>query len=387
MKIYHHNDFDGRTAGYFAYKWATTIGKQCGLDCKPSDLIETTYNKPFDKHSPGEDLVMIVDLSFTKDNIIELINLTATVQKVIWIDHHKSSVLAVESVKELLDAKCNLIRFVDVTVSSALQMKVYLEMDLDIKRLLPDYDPTYAYGTVYINNHFFKGTDTPRQCFDISDNRMKNVTYHHFYYDSPLEFFANLASDYDTFAALTPLSRYLSTAFLNERLVIRDENGEQYINEMYIRSDEGYDAPNDHKHIGSQIYIYNYINTGMELVNFQEATWRREKSSIFFRNLVDDTNGNIFKVAFRNANGNSYQFMEYYDECDAVCRFSFNGENWLYSIFTRKDSKVNAMKIAEYYGGGGHIHAAGFQRCNPVMLDDHDYHFNCSITVTEEDEA
>ncbi len=385
MKIYHHNDFDGRTAGYFAYKWATTIGKQCGLTCTPSDLIETTYNKPFDKHSPDEDLVMIVDLSFTKDNIIELINLTATVQKVIWIDHHKSSVLAVESVKDILNAKYNLIRFVDVTVSSALQMKIYLEMDKDIQRLLPAYDPTYTYGSVSIGNHFFKGDrGQPRECFDVTDNRMKNVVYRHFYYDSPMEFFANLVSDYDTFTAHTPMSRYLSTAFLNERLVVKGEGNNKYINTKYTYADEG--KVDQNGIIGPGAYISSYLQTGITLVDFQEATWEREKRSIFFRNLVDDTNGNVFKVAFKNANGNSYQFMEYYDECDAVCRFSFNGDAWLYSIFTRKDSKLNAMKIAEYYGGGGHIHAAGFQKCNPVLLDDHDYHFNVSITVTEEDE-
>jgi nanoRNase/pAp phosphatase (c-di-AMP/oligoRNAs hydrolase) len=39
--------------------------------------------------------------------------------------------------------------------------------------------------------------------------------------------------------------------------------------------------------------------------------------------------------------------------------YAFNGEKWSYSIFSG-DKAVDCSKIAESYGGGGHLSAAGF---------------------------
>jgi len=60
-----------------------------------------------------------------------------------------------------------------------------------------------------------------------------------------------------------------------------------------------------------------------------------------------------------NRKSNSWVFGEKYNEYPIVMVYAFNGEKWSYSIFSG-DKTVDCSKIAESYGGGGHMGAAGF---------------------------
>ena len=72
-------------------------------------------------------------------------------------------------------------------------------------------------------------------------------------------------------------------------------------------------------------------------------------------------NDNTHNVLCMNACvGNSSIFGRFFDEFDAVIKFNFNGEKWLYTMYTNDDSPIDASDVAKRYGGGGHQHAAGW---------------------------
>jgi oligoribonuclease NrnB/cAMP/cGMP phosphodiesterase (DHH superfamily) len=60
-----------------------------------------------------------------------------------------------------------------------------------------------------------------------------------------------------------------------------------------------------------------------------------------------------------NRQSNSWIFGEKYNEYPVTMVYSFNGELFVYSIYSG-DPNISCSKIAESYGGGGHSGAAGF---------------------------
>lgn len=83
MKIFYHNDLDGRCAACLVLSGTMTEEERV-------DLIEMDYNKEFpieDVHENEE--VYIVDFSIEPEMMEKLLEKT---NKVVWIDHHKSAI-------------------------------------------------------------------------------------------------------------------------------------------------------------------------------------------------------------------------------------------------------------------------------------------------------
>ena len=74
-----------------------------------------------------------------------------------------------------------------------------------------------------------------------------------------------------------------------------------------------------------------------------------------------------YKCAVINRKTNSWIFGEKYKEYPLVMVWVFNGEKYLFSIFS-SNPKVNCAAIAESYGGGGHVGAAGFTLDNMPFI-------------------
>jgi oligoribonuclease NrnB/cAMP/cGMP phosphodiesterase (DHH superfamily) len=94
MKCFYHNDLDGRCAGAIVAQFRNNYNKD--------DFFEVDYvmDLPIDKVKDGEE-VWFVDYSF-KDNTVHIINDLITRNcKVIWIDHHTSSINLVNANEEL----------------------------------------------------------------------------------------------------------------------------------------------------------------------------------------------------------------------------------------------------------------------------------------------
>lgn len=82
MKVFHHNDLDGRCSAYLVYE---NEGKN-----NNAEFFEINYNKkfPFEKIVPGERIV-IVDFSINPDEMRQLLSIT---KDIVWIDHHKTAI-------------------------------------------------------------------------------------------------------------------------------------------------------------------------------------------------------------------------------------------------------------------------------------------------------
>lgn len=85
MKCIYHNDMDGRCAGALVVHFTGNRN--------PEDYIEADYRQfPIDKICTGE-TVYIVDYSFTRHTVHHLDKLRHQMHcKIIWIDHHTSSI-------------------------------------------------------------------------------------------------------------------------------------------------------------------------------------------------------------------------------------------------------------------------------------------------------
>ena len=73
MIVYHHNDMDGKTAG-----WLVHTMKPAAIEDHPSDYIMMDYNSKFDKHTAKDD-VFVVDFSISHSTYDQLIELCKTV--------------------------------------------------------------------------------------------------------------------------------------------------------------------------------------------------------------------------------------------------------------------------------------------------------------------
>ena len=87
MVVFYHSDDDGKCAGY----WAGKLNKRkTGVKDDVVDYIMINYGWPipWDKISKDE-LVYIVDFSFSVEDMNKLLELTSNV---VWIDHHISAI-------------------------------------------------------------------------------------------------------------------------------------------------------------------------------------------------------------------------------------------------------------------------------------------------------
>lgn len=85
MKCYYHNDHDGRCAG--------AIVAESTFNYNPADYFEVDYmtDLPIETLKENE-TVYLVDYSFSKNSIFQLIKILSITKNVVWIDHHSSSI-------------------------------------------------------------------------------------------------------------------------------------------------------------------------------------------------------------------------------------------------------------------------------------------------------
>lgn len=98
MKCFYHNDLDGRCAGSIVAKYERNYNKE--------DFFEVDYIQelPINKVSAGEK-VYFVDYSFKENTRYILDTLIGMGCKVVWIDHHTSSLNLVKEYPYLNDIK------------------------------------------------------------------------------------------------------------------------------------------------------------------------------------------------------------------------------------------------------------------------------------------
>ena len=94
MKCFYHNDIDGRCAG--------SVVAQNTNNYDPENFFEVDYanDLPIDVIAPGEE-VYFVDYSFKESTLPILQEIMAKTDKLVWIDHHTSSLELIRKYPEL----------------------------------------------------------------------------------------------------------------------------------------------------------------------------------------------------------------------------------------------------------------------------------------------
>ena len=332
MICYHHNDLDGKAAGYCVHKF-----KPSGLQDTTGSYVSRSYNDKFDKHT-ASDTVFIVDLSISETTYDSLLDVCKTARQVIWIDHHKSSVDVVAAHKKELQEIKNLVYFISDCACGAALTYAFLNCPLDkINKIWNrsatehyDIKASYTNGVIDIVLTRFEKNDPANATWHSESIKLPKYLFH--------------VDDYDTWRKAHELTEAftLGCDTFDTGITVK-EKGMYVFNNFWSRIENDMEVENT-IYIGQMIQTYLHRRYRSELKNTFE--WSH--------------NGTTFLC--KNGTGNSWNFEHLIDRYDAVILFYYEGcyGKWKYSVFSRESSKFDCESFAEKFGGGGHLHAAGF---------------------------
>jgi len=314
LHCYHHTDLDGHSSGFLVHR----ICEVNNIPHTTRDFTATNYNNPMTRHKKNEDIIFIVDLSFTIDTAYKLINICNSADVVIWVDHHLSS-------QTLFDNK---------------------EFEWPNNLFL-----FYTMERCGVANVFqlLKG---PFSNFmdDIKKNKQGNGRIFNLDPVIELPFWISLIDDYDRWVKKLPDTDNFVSGIMsyNMSLVIRKRNKNDEFNGIYA-------------YLNREDKPYRYIEEGKSILRYLNSRYKRELNYTFEIDVFMD--GKKYKVLCKNATHNSSNFMDKFDNYDAASVFYFDGKSgiWNHSIYANKDSEFDCARFSERFGGGGHKKAAGFQ--------------------------
>lgn len=117
--------------------------------------------------------------------------------------------------------------------------------------------------------------------------------------------------------------------------------------------------------------VKEFIKDGTIIEKYRSSLGQRAVEGSSFEYEI----GGIKTLCMNNNDcfSNSTWFGDKIKEYDMVCAFSFNSEQWIYSLYAdteRVEKKgIDCSKIAEQFGGGGHKGAAGFSSKEFIFKD------------------
>lgn len=166
------------------------------------------------------------------------------------------------------------------------------------------------------------------------------LTWKYFHPDEEMPFAVRLTSDYDTWNFNYREPPHLFWAGMN----VNDQNPSSKTWNFLLNHNEPEKAEG---------FAQNILQAGNVILLYQYKWGKDYMKSIGFETTLDGHPiyaCNICKV-------NSHFFIDVIDDYDLVSCFSFDGSQWLVSIYSEK---VDCSEIAKKYGGGGHKGASGF---------------------------
>lgn len=390
IHIYYHFDADGYAAaaiiasmyltsndkaekglGIFTFKDEWVKFHSCRHDF-PMDL--TSFN-------PERDSMYIVDYSFSRDDDQEMLSemlKNYPNMKFVWIDHHKTS---------------------EIIIANNPIFEEVLKRDGYVVCPEPRTDGTHlnysgamlAYFYVINRLHMVYNNKTPDvigvpEFISHDEEYLENL-----YKRSPD--WIRLVSDHDTWRHEIPLSsefvkgateKGLWNTFLN----MADDNS--FMNMFYMTIVKPIISKDHFRNNVFEMILKNkttqLCESGLNIFKWEDnRNGRLIRSNAFESRLhidipveyIDPKNnlhlettedGRVVRDALLlcyNGHGNSRTFLDNIEKYDAVVIFSFNGENFTYSMFSKKDGfqcNIAALYFGKLYGitGGGHYHAAGW---------------------------
>ena len=335
MFCYHHTDLDGHSSGYIVSRICDIMK----IPYTPYDFKGVNYDNPMNAHKGHQDIIFITDLSFTQRSKGTLFNLCKDADKVIWVDHHQSSLDLCSNEEFRKEMPKNLFAFIGNGGCGALNafrliQPVYNSFGSDNSGINKEY---YDILCAILNGEHTEGIHILPD--DLSDINVPFWLIH--------------VDDYDRFVLKYPYTMdFINGMNINDiRTVIKDdETGKLIINTLYRDLDNDDDDT-----------VNALLDAGCAINSYLDNRYARELSHAF-EVTVKDKDGNDRVILCKNAHHNSTNFLHKFQEYDAVSIFYFNGKGWVHSVYAKDSSTFDCKEFCERYGGGGHFHAAGFQR-------------------------
>lgn len=353
MKVYHHNDMDGRAAAFCV---RSNYWNHSNVVSNPSDYIEINYNDNFDKHTNTDD-VFLVDISISDATYEKLINLCNSARTVTWIDHHQTSLDIVNTHRDELQSIKNLTYFVTTCASAAVLTYSYLNLyrnSLQRARNIEDDE----YYVIEANCEYIKGKNRSFKRLHIDllkktrDRDKIPFAITNNIYDMPE--WLHLVDEFDCFKVddrdrAIKFNYGVSTA--DTRVVIPDDNDNLIFNDAFWGCIEA--------------RVDDYLISGEVISNYLDNKYRNELSSTFIWYFEK------YKFICKNCTGNSLEFMDNINKYDAAIKFSYDGKSglWNYSVYVGDNSNFDASAFCKRFGGGGHTRAAGFSAKNLIFTN------------------
>lgn len=331
MRIFYHNDDDGRCAAAIIKRELISVFE----DMSKSRFHEYSHNKGIDYKSIdffNSETIYIVDIALDK-TILELIKycIKNFNTRVIHIDHHKSGIEFYEEHKEELNNDKYRHFFRD-GVSGCMLTWVYISMNSD-ERLNPENVP-FDFSEGFTHVAFYPESEEdvreyyiPESIRYIDDN---DVWRHSL--DNTIEF----CDGFKLVKEKHPLDKTWDDLIYNDKMM-----------------------------------VFNIIKEGRTIGKFLESMY----ASVMHNSHVALLNGKRV-LCLNMMYGNARIFGDKINEYDAVCKYSYDGDNWVYTMYSKEDGgadcSVLVKALCERYRGvsaGGHEHAAGMCLCINIFSD------------------
>lgn len=336
--------------------------KQTAIMCLnyPDLFLNLNYPMEFPYEKvPKNRIVFITDYSFTEDTIHILYEIAEKSKRVIWIDHHKTSMWFKNHPAEEIDEKIIAILY---DGSSSTMTTHYINKFLEIYLVINNYSYISELRLTKALYAFMDNlTDTPRKVAeyiaDIYEKESKVNSISVFarigLADIEPPMYIKLIDDYDiwkheydtTLAFHYGLDMFNHGVYVN---LIRDNlhGSDKTMLDIFEEGD----------------VIERYINRQNEEISTKYSFVRR-----FF---YDEEHGMV-DILCVNGRGNSFVFGDKFDKYPFCLLYHYDGDVWKYSIYCHKkylEQGYDASIIAKDYGGGGHAGASGFSTKNLLEL-------------------
>lgn len=354
MICYHHNDLDGKSAGFLVHKFKPEM-----IEDYPQNYISIGYNDKFNKHTLKDDVV-ITDISISESTYPQLLEVCKTARTVTWIDHHKTSLEVIDVHKDELQNITNLTYFVSSCACGALLTYLYFNLPkkelADIRKISDKeyYNISAEYNPEKDNISNIKAKVILTR-FD-KNNSSEAVVYN---YNIDIPTWIAYVDDYDCWKKNFKYTDdiFLGTQCEDTDVIIKDDAKNIIFNPFWENLDKNNISELDKLYtMGTTVNKYLGRRYNSELSDTFEWTY------------------NGIKFLCKNGTGNSWNFGAMIDKYTAVILFNYSGASgkWDYSVYASDNSTFDCSEFCKQFGGGGHFHSAGFSTEYLIFTDRRD---------------
>lgn len=358
-KLYYHNDMDGMCSRVIMEKYIDEHFASGNIvnNGENTKVIES-YELKHDEHdmkniaeiTGNEALVIFVDYSFSENTLEvfkEIVRRTNGGKRLLWIDHHDSS-----------------IDFVNRHILCCTNPEETIKMPIRNFIISKSGSGAYLAWALYQSYRFLNLAvhhQSLSHYYEVSD------MYDMLQYVPPM---VRYVSDYDTFEHRLPDTDYFKLGYDHEK--------DKYLFMCKLFNFSGeWDANEEREKYPDKWIVYNLceqtIETGKTIMDYITAENETVIKVQGYESCIKDLKtGQMELVYVCNRFSNSWVFGDLYNKYRYVIVYYFDGAEYKYSIFSNlkifKDT--NCQKYAEQFGGGGHKGAAGWRSGELMFLKD-----------------